>query len=430
MGAHSEADLAKKAARRVVPLLAALYFVSFLDRVNVGFGALSMNADLGLTPTTYGIGAGIFFVGYTAFAVPANFILRRIGASRWIATIAIAWGCVSLCMALVRTPMQFYAVRLLLGVAESGFLPGVILYLTTRFPRDVQGRVVANFFVAVPLSSVLGAPLSGVLLESHVMGLHGWQLMFIIEALPAIGLGLMALRHLPDSPHDASSLDQKPGGPLACGMRDGAQAVAVHSWQGLLSAPVWGLGLVYFLIVIALYGFTFWAPQIFLAAAELTPREIGVLTAIPYLGASVAMIVWSRHSDRRAERVWHLALPCALGALGFVLAGQVRGLPGITMAFLLATSGVYAACAVFWTLPRTFLGAAVATGIALLNAMGNTAGYLGPFMMGWLKMSTGGYVAGIRVMAASMVAAAALALTVGLWIERRGQQRGRSPAAR
>ena len=416
MRADSEADRVGKAARRVVPLLAALYFVSFLDRVNVGFGALSMSADLGLTPTSYGIGAGIFFVGYIAFAVPANFLLRRFGAARWIATIAIAWGCVSLCMALVRTPMQFYVVRFCLGVAESGFLPGVILYLTTRFPRAVQGRIVANFFVAVPLSSVLGAPLSGVLLESHLLGLRGWQLMFLVEALPAIVLGFMALRYLPDSPRDDPTQNgEERGLPRTEGEGRGGR-------QALLSPAVWGLGLVYFLIVVALYGFAFWAPQIVLAAAKLSLREVGVLTALPYLGASAAMIVWSRHSDRQAERVWHLVAPCALGAVGFLLAGQCHGVPGITLAFLLATSGIYAACTVFWTLPRFFLsGAGAAAGIALINSMGNTAGYLGPFMMGWLKTSTGGYVAGIYVMAASMLAATILALTVGLHIRRRWQ---------
>jgi ACS family tartrate transporter-like MFS transporter len=401
-----------KAALRLIPLLALLYFVSFLDRVNVGFGALTMNADLGLTATTYGHGAGIFFLGYILFAVPANVALHRIGASRWIATIAIVWGCVSLSMAFIRTPTEFLLCRFLLGAAESGFFPGVMLYTTYWFPDAIRGRIIANFFVAVPLSNVFGAPLSSWLLTHGILGLRGWQTMFLIESLPTIALGALAAFWLTDKPAQATAwLDAAEREALGAATAPPGPAATVFPVRAAVNLAPWLFGLLYFLIVIGLYGFGFWAPQVFQSLGQLSVQTTGWVTAIPYLGAAICMYFWSRHSDRTGERYWHVALAVFVGALGFFLAARVHSVDSAVIAFMLSTIGIYSACPVFWTLPTCLLtGLGAATGIGIVNSLGNLAGYLAPVMMGWLRQRTGGYVVGINLMAASMVAAGLLSL--------------------
>ena len=404
-----------RAARRLIPLLAALYFVSFLDRVNIGFAALTMNADLGLSASAFGLGAGIFFIGYTLFTVPANMMLQRLGASRWLALISIVWGLVSASTAFVTTPLEFYAVRLILGVTEAGFLPGVILYLTYWFPKEMRGRIIGNFFVAVPLANVLGAPLSGWLLTQSALGFRGWQVMFIVEALPAIALGIITLFWLTDRPSHAKWLDEDERRVIETLVDDGADAAGhpARLRDGLLNPIVWTLGMLYFLIVIGLYGFGFWSPQILQSLGNLSTEQTGWIVAIPNLVAAVGLLLWSRHSDRAGERIWHVAIPVLLSAAGFLIAGQVTSLIAATLAFAVATLGIYAACPVFWTLPSLVLrGSAAAAGIALVNSLGNLAGYAGPMIMGWLKDSTGNYSYGLTVLAGSMALAGLLALSL------------------
>jgi len=401
----------RKAAIRIVPFVVLLYFVSFLDRVNVGFAALTMNADLKLSPGDYGRGAGIFFVGYFLFAVPANLLLRRVGAVRWIGAITCAWGLVSFATAFISTRGEFYAVRLLLGVAEAGFMPGVILYLTCWFPDRVRGRIIGYFLIAVPLSSALGAPLSGWLLTHSVAGLSGWQSMFLVEAIPAIVLGLATFACLPEDPRRVGWLSGAERDLLVGALdRGSALASAVEARSGLLNPKLWALGLLYFLLVIGIYGFAFWAPQILKAVGQLSPEQTGWAVAIPYAFTVAALYWWGQHSDATGERVWHVALPAFLSAAGFVIAGTAASLETSILGFTLASVGMYAACPVFWTLPTALVsGAAAASGIALVNSLGNLAGFVGPYMMGALKERTGGYTAGIEVMAGSLIAAGLLA---------------------
>lgn len=423
----------RRAAWRLLPLLGLLYFVSFLDRVNVGFGALTMNGDLGLNARQFGFGAGIFFIGYIAFAVPANLMMRRVGASRWLSGIAIVWGVVALLMAFVKTPGEFYLQRLLLGATESGFLPGVMLYLTEWFPARVIAGVTAGYFVAVPLSNVFGAPLSSWFLDHGVFGLRGWQSMFLLEALPAIVLGVGAGFWFDDKPDDASWLNPAERRALVSALASDMRMItATGAQSGLVNPRVWGLGGIYFLIVMALYGFGFWAPQILRAIGGLSVQQTGWATAIPYCAAAVCMVAWSRSSDRREERTWHVVIPSCAGALGFLVAGHATSIWLAVAAFMLSTAGIYSACAVFWTMPRYILsGTAAATGIALINSIGNLAGYLGPVMMGWLKGSSGGYTTGIDSMAASMAAAGVLAFLLGTRSRSAAEERaGRSHGSR
>ena len=416
-----EATAVRKAAFRLVPFLAVLYFVSFLDRVNIGFAALTMNADIGLSATAFGLGAGIFFAGYLLFTVPANLMLQRLGAGRWMALIMVVWGLLSACMAFVTTPMQFYILRFLLGAAESGFLPGVILYLTYWFPNEVRGRIIGNFFAAVPISNVIGAPLSTWLLGKSVLGLKGWQTMFVVEGLPAVLLGVITWFYLTDGPGKATWLSAEEREALVTAVSRGqTQTGPVSLRDGLVNPLVWRFGLIYFFIVVGLYGFGFWAPQILKSLADLSNEAVGWLIAIPYAVAAASMYVWGRHSDRTGERVWHVALPAFLGAGGFLLAGYAGSIEIAIFAFVLGAVGIYAACPIFWTLPAAALtGTAAAGGIALVNSIGNIAGYVGPFLMGGLRESTGSYQVGLWVLAASMVAAGLLVLTL------RGSKKGK-----
>jgi ACS family tartrate transporter-like MFS transporter len=402
-----------KATRRLIPFVCLLYFVSFLDRVNVGFAALTMNQDIGLSAAAYGSGAGIFFLGYFLFEVPSNIILQKTGARRWIARIMVSWGLLSIATAFVQGPTSYWITRFLLGAAEAGFFPGIILYLTHWFPNAMRGRIMGWFLMALPLSTIIGAPISTWLLDKSVLGLAGWQTMFVVEGLPAVLLGFVVWRLLPDTPRDATWLSAEEAGAIEAAVaRETGDAQHEKMGDALRSPRVWHLALVYMGIVTGLYGFGFWAPQIIKSMGSYSNQQAGLLTMIPYAMAAIALYGWGRRSDRKRERHWHLVLPILLGAAGFAAAALLED-PALRLAALgVAAVGVYAALPVFWTRPTAILiGPAAAAGIALVNAVGNLGGYIGPSVIGALKESYG-YGAGLGVLAGTLVVGALLAMVL------------------
>jgi ACS family tartrate transporter-like MFS transporter len=408
----------RKAALRLLPFLCLCYMVNFLDRVNVGFAALSMNADLGFSPSVYGLGAGIFFAGYILFEVPSNLALQRFGARIWIARIMISWGLVATAMALVHNEGSFYALRLLLGVAEAGFFPGIILYLTYWFPARERARIVSLFMAAVPLATVFGGPLSGALLTMHgFMGLAGWQWLFIIQGVPAAILGVIVLFFLDDRPDHARWLSQEERQALAATLTAEAKATREVGYtelgQALTRPRVLVLGLLYFCIVTGLYGIGFWMPQV-LQTFGLDPLQIGFLTAIPYLAAALGMVIWGARSDRTGERIWHIALPLILGGAAFAWSAFTGPLHLSMLALTLATLGIYAAVGTFWSLPTAILtGTGAAAGLALVNSMGNLAGLVSPTVVGFIREASGSFTAALLFLAGAMLLGAVIVLLFG-----------------
>lgn len=405
----------RKISLRIVPFIMLLYFVAFIDRVNIGFASLTMNKDIGLSPTVYGFGAGIFFWGYFLFEVPSNIILHKIGARIWIARVMITWGLVSAAMALVQGATSFYVLRFLLGAAEAGFFPGIILYLTYWFPAGTRARIIALFMASVPLATVFGGPISGVLLQMHgFAGLAGWQWLFIIEGAPAVLLGVLALFVLTDKPDKAAWLSENERRALTETLASEAantKAVGYADLRQALKRPrVLALGVLYFLMVTGLYGIGFWMPQV-LATFGLDPLHVGFLTAIPYLFAVIAMVLWGRHSDKTGERRWHIALPLLLAACAFAWSAYSGPLLPTMIALSLATLGFYAAFGPFWSLPTALLtGTGAAAGIALVNSMGNAAGFTGPYIVGLLKQATGSFSAALLFLAAALALGGLMAL--------------------
>ncbi len=415
--ATTEAGVLRKVAWRLIPFMSLLYFVAYLDRVNVGYAALTMNQDVGLSAAAYGLGAGIFFIGYFLFEVPSNLILERVGARRWIARILFTWGALSAAMALVNGPTSFYVVRFLLGAAEAGFFPGMILYLTYWFPWEQRGRIVAMFMLAIPISSVIGAPISTLLLGTSVMGLRGWQTMFLLEGLPAMVLGVAVWFWMTDRPSAAQWLSAPERAVLQAALdrdHDGDARQHVHGLTAALANPqVWLCALVYFGVIMGNYGLGFWLPQIVKGFGGVTNVQTGLLTALPYLLAAVGMYLWGRHADATNERTWHFVAPAAVAAIAFAIAAA-NSEPSVRFAALsAATIGVCAAAPMFWAFPTRFLRAsAAAGGIALINSIGNLAGYAGPSLMGFLKERTGVHASGLAALAVSLGLAAVLALAL------------------
>jgi MFS transporter, ACS family, tartrate transporter len=389
---------------RLIPFLALAYFFSYLDRVNLGFAALTMNAELKFSPTIFAWGAGIFFIGYFIFEVPSNLALEKFGASRWIARIMVTWGIISALMSLVSGEWSFYILRFLLGVAEAGFFPGIILYLTYWYPAEYRARFLAAFAIAVPVSTVIGAPASGLLLGlDGAMGLKGWQWLFIIEGVPSVLLGIVTWFYLTDRPERADWLTAEQKAWLASKLNAeiAAKQAAKHLTLGeALSSPkVIMLSLVYFGFVGSLYGMQFWLPQI-VKAFGLTNAQTGFVTAIPYVFGTIAMILWARHSDASRERVLHVGAPLLLTAFALAASSYISD-PVMTMVVLtVAAIGVFRTFGVFWTLPTAWLsGTAAAGAIALINSIGNLAGFGGPYLIGWVKEATGSTSTGLLVLA-------------------------------
>ena len=398
-----ETTVVSKLAVRLVPFLFLLYIVAYLDRINVGFAALQMQAQLGLNDRVYGLGAGLFFAGYFFFQVPSNLALERIGARRWISTLMILWGCVSSSMMFVRTPREFYALRFLLGVAEAGFFPGMILYLKNWFPSRARARAVACFMAANPVAGIVGGPISGALLGlQSTAGLAGWQWLFLMEGLPAIVLGTAAFFFLTDRPEEAAWLTTEQRAWLLDvlkGERKSPSAIArTDAFMGLTNGRVWLFSLVYFGLTTCSYGTVFWLPKLIRSFSTANNFAIGVISTIPYLAAAVAMVLVGIHSDRTGERRWHVALSAFTGVAGTFAAAYAGSLAGAVTALSVTLMAVYAMLGPFWAMPtRQFHGAAAATSIALINSVGNLGGLFGPYVIGLIRNSTGGFRGGLLV---------------------------------
>ena len=406
-----------KVGWRLIPFLLLCYVVSYLDRVNVGFAKLQMLQDLKFSETVYGLGAGIFFLGYFLFEVPSNVILHRVGARIWIARIMVTWGLISAGMMFVSSATSFYVLRFLLGVAEAGFFPGIILYLTYWYPAERRARMTALFMSAIALSGVIGGPLSGWIMHSFggVAGLKDWQWLFVLEGLPSVLIGIATFFYLDDRIDHAKWLTADEKALLERNIVVENASKQDLSIKAVFADPrVWLMSLIYFSFVMGLYGVSFWLPTIIKATGVKDALQIGLLTAIPYGCAVVAMILVSRSADRTRERRWHIAVPALLGAVGLVLSVLWGQSTVLAMAALtLATMGILTTLPLFWSLPTSFLaGAGAAAGIALINSLGNLAGFVSPFAVGWLKDMTQSTNAGMYLLAVSLVLGAMLTLSV------------------
>ncbi|MGE0359644.1 MAG: MFS transporter [Vicinamibacterales bacterium] len=404
--------------RRLIPFLFLLYVVAYLDRVNVGFAALDMNRDLGFSAAVYGLGSGIFFVSYTLLEVPSNLMLARVGAGLWIARIMLTWGLVSAAMAFVQDAVTFYVLRFLLGAAEAGFFPGIIYYLTQWFPARERARAVALFMTGTAIAGVIGGPLSSaLLLLDGTWGLRGWQWLFVVEAIPAIALAPVVWRRLERGPDQATWLPDDERRWLATALAaERAAAPAGHAdlRAAFASGRLWALAAIYFTVVLAIYGVSFWLPQMLQALGGTSSAVVALVSAIPYVAAALAMVAVGARSDRTGERRWHVAGSALAGALGFVLAALAPGSFVLSLAALsLAAMGVWGALGPFWALPTAFLtGRAAAGGVALVNSVANIGGFVGPTVMGYMRDLTGSFSAGLWLLAGALAAGAAIALAL------------------
>jgi MFS transporter, ACS family, tartrate transporter len=403
-----------KCAWRLIPFIALLYAVNLLDRNNVAFAALSMNQDLGFSSTVFGLGAGIFFIGFVLFQVPSSLVLERVGARRWIFFILVIWGTLSAACAAVQGPVSFYVLRFFLGVAEAGFFPGMILYLSYWFPKNQRARLTATFMIAVPLAKVFGGPLSGLILEmGEIGGLAGWRWLFLIEGVPAIFLGFAVFKFLPNGPQDASWLATDEKRTIAA--RLAAEDTTEHRefWPAMRDPRVYALALVEFCLLFCNNSLTLWLPQM-IQAMGFSNFANGFLVALPSLIGAAAMILWGRSSDRRDERVWHVALAVLLAALGLAMASVGQSYLVILIGLMCAVVGLTAAFGPFYSLPTSFLaGPAAAGGIALIYSVGSFGGFLGTVLIGVLKDQTGGYAASMAVFSFGLVLAALVVLALG-----------------
>ena len=414
------ADIAQstlwKVRWRLIPFLFLLYIVAYLDRVNVGFAAIDMNRDLGFSAAVYGLGSGIFFVSYTLFEVPSNLILARVGVRLWIARIMFTWGVLATAMLFVNNATTFYVLRFLLGIAEAGFFPGIILYLTHWFPARERGKAVGYFMTATAMAGVIGAPISSALLQLHgIGGLHGWQWLFLIEGLPAMLLAPIVLLFMTERPAEAKWLSAEERDWLSREMAaEHAETAHAHTTlrAALLSPRLWIGSLPYFCIVIAFYGISFWLPQIVQGSSGFSSAMVVLLSAIPYVSATIGLVVFGWNSDRTGERRWHVAGPCLIGAAGFLLTVLAPPTPAYALTTLsIAAFGIWGTLGPYWTLPTAFLrGTAAAGGIALVNSVGNLGGFVGPFLVGWIRDATGGFTAGLLTLAAILVLGAVITL--------------------
>ncbi len=378
-----------KVTWRLIPFLLICYIIAYLDRVNVGFAKLQMQSALGFSDVVYGLGAGMFFIGYFFFEVPSNIILHRVGARRWIARIMVTWGVISASMMFVETEMQFYVIRFLLGVAEAGFFPGIILYLTYWYPAQRRGRIVSLFMTGIPLAGVIGGPLSGWIMKTwdQVWGYQGWQWMFLLEALPAIVVGFMVYWYLDDRITDAKWLSESERQMLAQRIEEEDQTKEHMPVMAVLkNKRVWVMSAIYFSLAMSLYGVSFWLPTIINGMGVKDNLTIGLLSAVPWLAGVFSMLWFGRSADKHKERRWHLVIPMLMAATGLVLSVLLASNVYLSfLALILACMGIVSGIPLFWSLPTSFLaGAAAAAGIAAINSIANLAGFVAPYVVGWL----------------------------------------------
>ncbi|WP_062031164.1 MFS transporter [Acinetobacter sp. BMW17] len=414
-------DIEKRTLRkitwRIVPFIMILYLIAYIDRVNIGFAAITMKEDLGFTASILGFGAGIFFLGYFLFEVPSNIILHKVGARIWIARVMVTWGIIAGGMAFVESSTSFYVMRFLLGVAEAGFFPGIILYLSYWFPARNRAGVIALFMAAAPIATAIGSPISAALLEMHgIMGLAGWQWMFLIEAVPAVILGVVVFFYMTDRPEKATWLKADEREWLVKTMqaedanKGGQQQHSIL--RGLANPRVLALALIYFGTSAGLYTLGIWAPQI-IKELGVSSMTVGLLNAIPPIISVVAMILWSRHSDKTNERTWHVALACLTAAVGLAIAASTGSMFGLIAALTIVNVGISCSKPPLWSMPTMFLsGAAAATGIATINSIGNLGGFAGPAMIGWVKDQTGSFAGGLYFVAGLLILSTVLTLVL------------------
>jgi ACS family tartrate transporter-like MFS transporter len=413
------ASAPRKVRMRLVSFLGLLYFAAFIDRVNVGFAAAQMHRDLGFSSYVYGLGAGVFFIGYCLFEVPSNLILHRVGARRWIGRIMISWALVAAAMVFVRDAGGFYALRFLLGVAEAGFFPGIVYYLTYWVPATDRARLVGTFMAAIPLSTAISGPVSSAILRlDGTLGLAGWQWLFLTQTLPSLLLGIITLRYLPDGPAQASWLTPAERTWLTARLAAEAAVTPKRARSAglatLLSARMLALCACYFGADLGLYGVVFWMPQI-LAGTGIAEAAVGYAVAVPYLAATLGMLWWSRHSDRARERTFHIVIASLTGFTGLAASAFIHGSPVLVLlAFAVGVTGSLAMLPIFWTLPSALLrGTAAAGGIALINAVGNIGGFAGPYVVGWIKDATGSFSWGMVVVAGGVLLSGLVVLVIG-----------------
>jgi ACS family tartrate transporter-like MFS transporter len=408
-----EQALYRRLRWRLLPYLLLLYVIAWFDRVNISFAALQMNADLGFSSAVYGLGGGIFFLGYALFEVPSNLILARVGARRWIARIMVTWGLISVAMMFVEGKWSFYALRFALGVAEAGFLPGILFYLAQWFPKAERARAVSWFMIGIPLSTVFGGPVAGLLLGLDGWhGLQGWQWLFVLEGLPAVIFGVVTWFWLPDTPRDVRWLTADEQRHVEQRVADEHAAVRErHAGSGslrtaLLHPTVWLLCFVLFACQCGSYGLTLWVPQIVKNLSGLSDLMVGFVSAIPYIAATGAMLWIGFSSDRSGERFLHVALPSFIGAAGFAASAFIASPVPAMAALTIAAMGDLCTRGPFWALPPRFLsGSALAAGIALINTFGSLGGFVGPTMVGYVREATGGFAGGLLFLAALLVLA-------------------------
>lgn len=408
----------RKIAFRLMPFLMLCYFCAYLDRVNVGFAKLQMMSDLQFSEAVYGLGAGIFFIGYFLCEVPSNIVLHKVGARRWIARIMITWGILSGCFAFVQTEWQFYTLRFLLGVAEAGLAPGLLLNLTYWFPSYRRARMTVLWFIAIPISGMIGGPLSGLIMDrmSGVHGWFGWQWMFVIEAIPTVLVGLLVLAVLKDSVQEANWLTQDEKNLVKQELAQDNQHKEGHASvkEFIADKRLWLLAGIYFCVVMGQYAITFWLPTLIRNSGISDNWHIGLLTSLPYMCAIVVMILAGRSGDHFQERRWHLIIPMCAGAIALTFATLFASNLTLSLICLcIAASGVLTASSLFWMLPTNFLGGvSAAAGIAAVNSFANLAGFCSPYLIGWVTTNTGSNAIGMFLITTVLIFGASLVLRV------------------
>lgn len=414
---HSDAAVYRKVTRRLLPLLLTSYILAYLDRVNVSFAKLQMALDLGFSDLVYGTGAGLFYIGYFLFEVPSNIILHRIGARVWIARIMITWGIISASMMFITDVRSFYVLRFLLGIAEAGFFPGIILYLTYWYPAQRRARIISLFMLGIPLAGMLGGPLSGWIMRDfdQLLGLRGWQWMFLVEAIPSVVMGLVLLRMLDNGIQDAKWLSEDERQLLQKNIeQDESVKEKVPVLQVLRSPRVWILSLIYFTVGMGLSAIVLWLPTIIKGMGVTDVFEVGLLAAIPWCATFIPVVLVSRHADKKGERRWHFIIPLLFVAAGLTCSALFSSNNLLVfLALTVSCSAVMTAYPLFWSLPTAFLaGTGAAAGIAVINSVGGLSGFVSPYLLGWIKQTTGSLHIGMYLVSACLIAGALTTLII------------------